>query len=416
MTGKKRVVVTGMGTLNPCGSTVEETWQNIIAGNSGIDTITLFDTSRLNVHIGGQVKKFDPAKYMDTKEARRRDRFCQLAVAATKLALEDSGLVITEENADDIGCIYGTAVGGLKSFFDASVVDVTDGPRKLHPFSIPMTIADGASGSIAIDWNIRGPNFAPVSACSAGADAIGLSYQAILLGQAKAMVCGGSETPLIEIGIGAFDRLGAMSHNNDDPKHACRPFDANRDGLVMGEGAATLILEDLDYALARGANIYAEIVGYGCTSDAFHVTAPAENGVGAARAMKRSLENAELQVTDIDWISAHATATALNDKYESIAIKSVFGARAYKIPISGTKSMTGHMMGATGALEVIFGIKAIETSTLPPTINFESGEMPDCDLDYVPNKARPQKVNTFMSNAFGFGGHNSVLIVKRFVA
>jgi 3-oxoacyl-[acyl-carrier-protein] synthase II len=261
---------------------------------------------------------------------------------------------------------------------------------------------------------LRGPNFAPVSACSAGADAIGLAYQAIRLGQAKAMVCGGSETPILLIGIGAFDRLGAMSHNNDHPKEACRPFDKDRDGLVMGEGAATLILEDLDFALARGAKPLAELIGYGCTSDAFHVTAPAENGVGAARAMKRALKDANLEVTDIDWISAHATATALNDKFESLAIKSVFGEQAYQIPISGTKAMTGHMMGATGALETIFAVKAIETSCVPPTINLETPELPECDLDYVPNQSRSMTVNTVMSNAFGFGGHNSVLIIRRY--
>jgi 3-oxoacyl-[acyl-carrier-protein] synthase II len=414
MSDRTRVVITGLGTVNPTGLTVEETWQNITAGNSGIGPITLFDSSQLNVHIGGEVKGFDPSNYMDSKDARRRDRFCQLAVAATRMALENSGLQITEEIADEVGCFYGTAVGGLRTFFEASLTTGSEGTRKLHPFVIPMTICDGASGSIAIDWNLRGPNFAPVSACSAGADAIGLAYQAIRLGQAKAMVCGGSETPILLIGIGAFDRLGAMSHNNDHPKEACRPFDKDRDGLVMGEGAATLILEDLDFALARGAKPLAELIGYGCTSDAFHVTAPAENGVGAARAMKRALKDANLEVTDIDWISAHATATALNDKFESLAIKSVFGEQAYQIPISGTKAMTGHMMGATGALETIFAVKAIETSCVPPTINLETPELPECDLDYVPNQSRSMTVNTVMSNAFGFGGHNSVLIIRRY--
>ena len=413
MKDKTRVVITGIGTVNSTGLSVEETWKNITDGNSGIGPITLFDTSPLNVHIGGQVWGFDPTNYMDGKEARRRDRFAQFAAAATQMAFAQAGLKITEDIADDVGCFYGTAVGGLKSFFDSSITLMQEGPRKLHPFAIPMTICDGASGSLAIDWNLRGPNLAPVSACAAGADAIGLSYQAILLGQAKAMVCGGSETPLLTIGMAAFDRLGAMSHNNDHPKEACKPFDKNRDGLVMGEGAATLILEDLEFALARDAQPLAEVIGYGCTSDAFHVTAPAENGVGAARAIQQALKNARLEPQDIDWISAHATATALNDKYETMAIKNVFGEQAYKLPVSGTKAMTGHMMGATGALEVILGVKAIETSCVPPTINYTTPD-PECDLDYVPNQAREMPVDVVMSNAFGFGGHNSVIIIKRF--
>ncbi|MBI5564386.1 MAG: beta-ketoacyl-[acyl-carrier-protein] synthase family protein, partial [Chloroflexi bacterium] len=274
---------------------------------------------------------------------------------------------------------------------------------------------DGGSSAISIDWGIHGPNFSPVSACAAGADAIGLAYQSIKLGQCQVVVAGGSEVPIMIVGMAAFDRLGAMSHNNDHPTEACKPFDKTRDGLVMGEGAGVVILEELDYALARGARPIAELIGYGCTSDAFHLTAPAENGVGAARAMKFALKDAGLQPTDIDWLSAHATATALNDKYESMAIKSVFGDYAYKLPISGTKSMTGHMMGATGAVELILGIKAIECGLVPPTINYTTPD-PDCDLDYVPNTARTVKVDTFMSNAFGFGGHNSVLIAKRFVA
>ncbi len=410
----KRVVITGMGTVNPCGLTVEETWDNIVNGRSGIGPITLFDSSPLQVHIAGELKGFEPANYMDAKEARRRDRFIQMAVAATRMALEHSGLKITDETSEDIGCFYGTAVGGLKTYYEAVLTLEESGPRRLPPFCIPNTICDGASGAITIDWGIHGPNFSPVSACSAGADAIGLAYQSIKLDQCRAVVAGGSESPIIITGIGAFDRLGAMSHNNDHPQQACRPFDKNRDGLVMGEGAATVIVEDLEYALARGAQPLVEIIGYSCTSDAFHVTAPAENGVGAARAMKLALKDAGLEPKDIDWISAHATATALNDKYESIAIKSVFGEQAYKVPISGTKSMTGHMMGATGALEVIFGIKAIETGCVPPTTNYATMD-PECDLDYVPNQARAMTVNHFMSNAFGFGGHNSVLIVKRFV-
>ncbi len=415
MADRKRVVITGMGAVTPCGLTVEETWANMTAGKSGIGPITLFDSSPLAVHIAGEMKGFEPGNYMDFKESRRRDRFIQAAVAAARMAIEHANLKITPENSDEIGCFVGTAVGGLTTYYEAVLTLTSSGPRKLPPFSIPSTICDGGSSAISIDWGIHGPNFSPVSACAAGADAIGMAYQAIKLGQCQAVVAGGSEVPIMIVGMAAFDRLGAMSHNNDHPTEACKPFDKNRDGLVMGEGAGIVIVEDLDYALARGAEPLAELIGYGSTSDAFHVTAPAENGVGAARAMKFALKDAGLQPTDIDWLSAHATATALNDKYESMAIKSVFGEHAYKLPISGTKSMTGHMMGATGAVELILGIKAIECGLVPPTINYSTPD-PECDLDYVPNTARAVKVDTFMSNAFGFGGHNSVLIAKRFVA
>src|SRR5512136_854220 len=409
----RRVVVTGIGTVNSTGLTVEESWSNVLAGKSGIGQLDLYDTSALNVHIGGQAWGFDPAKYMDPRDARRRDRFCQLAVAATRQALEDAQLHITEDNADDVGCIYGTGAGGLQSFVELINVFNKEGPRRLHPFAIPMVIDDSTASAIAIDWNLRGPNFAPVSACAAGADAIGLAFRLIRDGDAQAIVAGGTEMPLHALPMAAFDRLGAMSRNNDHPKTACRPFDKKRDGLVMGEGAAALILEELRFARARGVKILAELVGYGCTSDAFHVTAPAENGIGAAKAKRRALDDAGLAPADIDWISAHGTATDLNDKFETAAIKSAFGEHAYRVPISGTKALTGHMMAATGALEALFGIKAIETGCVPPTINYETPD-PDCDLDYVPNQARPVTVNTFMSNAFGFGGHNAVLIFKRY--
>ncbi len=413
--GTRRVVVTGIGTVNCTGLTVEESWSNIVAGKSGLGTLTLTDTSKINVHIGGQAWGFDPTKYMDAREARRRDRFCQLAVAATRMALEQSSLPINDDTADEIGCIYGTGAGGLDSFAEFSRVFEQEGGRKLHPFAVPMVLNDAASSAIAIDFNVRGPNVTPVSACASGADAIGLAYRLIQMGDARAVITGGTEMPLVPLPMAAFDRLGAMSRNNDYPQAACRPFDKNRDGLVMGEGAATLIVEELEFAQARDAHILAEIIGYGCTSDAYHVTAPAENGIGAAKAMKRALIDAGLTPHDVDWISAHATATPLNDKFETAAIKSVFGEHAYRIPISGTKGMTGHMMAATGALEVLFGIKAIETGWIPPTINLDTPD-PDCDLDYVPHHARQVTVNTFMSNAFGFGGHNSALILKRFTA
>src|SRR5512139_2053226 len=409
----KRVVVTGMGTVNCTGLTIEESWANVLAGKSGIGYFDLYDAAALNVRIGGQAWGFDPAAYMAPRDARRRDRFCQLAVAATRQALENAQLQVTEDNADDIGCVYGTGSGGIQSFFELTRVFATEGPRRLHPFAIPMVIDDSAASAIAIDWNLRGPNFAPVSACAAGADAIGLAFRLIQDGDAQAIVAGGTEMPLHALPMAAFDRLGAMSRNNDHPRTACRPFDKNRDGLVMGEGAATLILEELRFARARGAHILAEIAGYGCTSDAFHVTAPAENGIGAAKAMRRALHDAGLTAVDINWISAHATATDLNDKFETAAIKSVFSEHAYRVPISGTKALTGHMMAATGVLETLFGIKAIETGWVPPTINYETPD-PECNLDCVPNQARQVTVNTFMSNAFGFGGHNGVLIFKRY--
>ena len=411
--GAKRVVITGMGTVNCTGLTVDESWNNVIAGKSGIGIIDLYDTAALNVHIGGQAWGFDPTKYMDAREARRRDRVTQLAVAATHEALAQSQLTITEDNADEIGCVYGTGAGGLQSFAEFLRIFDREGARRLHPFAVPMVLNDGASSAVAIDWNLRGPNYAPVSACASGADALGLAYRLIQCGDARAMVAGGTEMPLVDLPMAAFDRLGAMSRDNDHPKTACKPFDKNRNGLVMGEGGATLIMEDLEFAQARGAHVLVELVGYGCTSDAFHVTAPAENGIGAAKAMRRALQDAGLAPTDIDWISPHATATPLNDKFETAAIKSVFGEQAYRIPVSGTKSMTGHCMAMTGVLESIFGIKAIETGRVPPTINYETPD-PECDLDYVPNTARSVTVNTFMSNAFGFGGHNAVLIFKRY--
>ncbi|HTP09792.1 MAG TPA: beta-ketoacyl-ACP synthase II [Anaerolineae bacterium] len=408
-----RVVITGMGTVNCTGLTVEESWANVVAGRSGIAPLTLFDHSACSVHIGGEVKQFDPANYMDFKEARRRDRFCQLGVAAAKQALDQSGLTITEDVADNVGVIFGTGTGGLESYTQFVQGYYREGAKRIHPFAIPMVICDSPAAAMAIDWNLRGPNFAPVSACAAAADAIGLACQSIKLQQAKAFIAGGSEGSIHLAGILAFDRLGAMSRNNADPAGACKPFDKNRDGIVMGEGAAAVMVEELEFAQAHGAKVLAEVIGYAATSDAFHVIAPAENGVGARRAMQRALQDAGVQPAAIDWISAHGTGTQLNDKFETMAIKDVFGEQAYNIPITSTKPLTGHMMGATGALEVIFGIKALETGLIPPTINYQTPD-PDCDLDYVPNVARERRIDTFMSNAFGFGGHNAVLVLKRF--
>ncbi len=410
---KTRVVITGMGTINPCGLDVDSTWDNLLHGRSGVGPLTLIDPGPLNVKIAAEVKNFDPAKYMDPRDARRRDRFCQFAVAATKQAVEQAGLRVDESNAEDVGVYIGTAVGGLQAYFDSISTLIKEGPRRMNPFTITMIIADGASTQVAIELGARGPNISPVSACSAGADAIGLAYEEIQRGDVKAMICGGTEATITTVGIASFDRLGAMTRENDDPARACRPFSADRAGLVMGEGAGIFVLESLESALARGARPLAELVGYGCTCDAFHVSAPLENGAGAAKAMELALKHAGLAPDDVDHINAHATGTPLNDPMETKAIKAVFGERAYKIPISATKSMTGHMMGATGALEAIMCVQAIRTGCVPPTINLTQPD-PECDLDYVPNAAREVPVRVAISNAFGFGGHNAVLAIKRY--
>jgi len=410
---KPRVVITGMGTINPCGLDVETTWDNIVNGRTGIGPITLFDPSPLNVHIAAEVKGFDPANYMEGKEARRRDRFAQFAIAATVQAVNQARLKIDESSADDVGVVVGTAVGGLHSWFECVETYLTQGPRRMNPFTMTMIIADSASAQVAIIVGARGPNFAPVSACAAGADGIGMAYELILRGEVPAMICGGSEATVTGLGIASFDRLGAMTRENDNPTTACRPFSKDRSGLVMGEGAAMLVIETLEHALARGVEPLAELIGYGCTCDAFHISAPLEDGSGAAKAMKQALKHADLQPSDVDFISAHGTATSLNDPMETRAIKTVFGERAYKIPVSGTKSMTGHMMGATGALEALLCVQAIRTGRVPPTINLRVPD-PDCDLDYVPSVARDVPVRIAMSNAFGFGGHNSVLILQRY--
>jgi len=409
----RRVVITGMGTVNPLGKTVSETWENLISGVSGVGPITLFDASGWSVQIACEVKNFVPANYMDPKEARRRDRCEQLATAAAKEALEHSGLAITEANAERVAVVVSSAIGGISSL-EAGVHTLTDqGARRLSPFLIPMLMPNGASGLVAIDTGAKGANFSVTSACASGADGIGAAWNLIRNGEADAAITGGTEHTICPIGIGAFDRLGAMSRHNDDYSMTPQPFDKNRDGLVMGEGAAVLILEELEHAKARGAQILAELAGYAATADAFHVTAPTEDGAGGAAAMRRAMQVAGLNPEDVDYINAHGTGTPLNDASETRAIKAAFGEYAYKVPVSSTKSMTGHMMGATGALEAIFCAKAIETNCLPPTIHYQTPD-PECDLDYVPNVARDWKVRAAMSNAFGFGGHNAVLVIQHF--
>jgi beta-ketoacyl-acyl-carrier-protein synthase II len=408
-----KVVITGMGTVNPLGLTVEESWKNAVDGVSGVGPITLFDSSSLNVHFAAEVKDFDPSQYMDAKEARRRDRFEQLGTAAAKDAIENAGLEITEANSGRIGVLVSSAIGGIKSLSDAVITNFTEGPRRVSPFLIPMLMPNGAAGMIAIDHHITGPCFSVASACASGIDGIGTAFLMLKAGMIDAAIAGGAEMTICSVGVAAFDRVGAMSRRNDDYSMTPQPFDKNRDGLVMGEGAGVLVLELETHAKARGANILAELAGYGATADAYHVTAPHEHGAGGAAAMKMALESAQANVDELGYINAHGTGTSLNDQSETRAVKAAFGDAAYKISISSTKSMTGHMMGATGALEVIFCTQAIREGVLPPTIHYETPD-PECDLDYIPNQAREKSISLAISNAFGFGGHNAVAAVRKY--
>lgn len=409
----ERVVITGMGTVNPLGLTVEESWKNAVNGVSGVGPITLFDSSPLNVHFAAEVKGFEADRYMDAKEARRRDRFEQLGVAASKDALASSGLEVTDANTGRIGVLVSSAIGGIKSLQDAVITNYTEGPRRVSPFLIPMLMPNGAAGMIAIDYQIKGPCFSVASACASGADGIGTALLMLKAGMIDAALAGAAETTVCSTGVAAFDRVGAMSRRNEDYSMAPQPFDKNRDGLVMGEGAAVLVLETESHARARGANILAELAGYGATADAFHVTAPHEKGEGGSAAMQMALASARATVDDVGYINAHGTGTPLNDQSETRAVKAAFGEKAYETPISSTKSMTGHMMGATGALEAIFCVQAIREGVLPPTIHYETPD-PECDLDYIPNQAREKKIDLALSNAFGFGGHNAVLAIRKY--
>lgn len=409
----EKIVITGMGTVNPLGLTVQESWRNVVNGVSGVGPITLFDPSALNIHFAAEVKNFAPENYMDAKEARRRDRFEQLGVAAAKDAIASSGLEITDANAGRTGVLVSSAIGGIKSLSDAVITNHTEGPRRVSPFLIPMLMPNGAAGMIAIDHQIKGPCFSVASACASGADGIGTAFLMLKAGMIDAAVTGAAEMTICSVGVAAFDRVGAMSRRNGDYSMAPQPFDKNRDGLVMGEGAAVLMLERESHAKKRGANILAELAGYGATADAFHVTAPHETGAGGAAAMRMALESAQANDEELGYISAHGTGTSLNDLSETRAVKAAFGERAYQIPISSTKSMTGHMMGATGALEAIFCVQVVREGVLPPTIHYETPD-PACDLDYIPNQAREKKVSLALSNAFGFGGHNAVLAVRAY--
>jgi 3-oxoacyl-[acyl-carrier-protein] synthase II len=407
------VVVTGIGALTPLGLDMATTWDNLIAGKSGIDYITLFDASNMEVKFAGEVKGFEPTDYIDRKSVRRMDRFAQLAVAAGYQAVKDADLKIDDSNQDDIGVFIGSGIGGLTTLFEQAKVLVEKGPDRVSPFLAPMMIADIAAAQISIALEVKGPNMCHTSACSSGSDAIGAAYEFIKNGNAQVMIAGGSESFINPLGITAFSSLKALSTRNDAPQKASRPFDRDRDGFIVSEGAVVLILESEEHALKRGANIMAEIIGYGATADAFHVTQPLENGEGAARAMQIAMKRSGVKPEEIDYINAHGTSTQLNDAMETKAIKAAMGEYARKVPISSTKSMTGHLIGCAGAIEPSICIMTILHGIIPPTINYENPD-PDCDLDYVPNTARKVEVNTALTNSFGFGGHNSVLILRRY--
>lgn len=406
-------MVTGMGMISPLGLDVPSTWQGLVSGKSGVDYITQFDPEPLETKIAAEVKNFDPAQYMDRKDLRRMERFVHFAVAASLQAVEQARLNIDATNAEGIGVVIGVGLGGLNTLLSQYQVFIERGADRVSPFLIPMMIADMASGQVAILLGAKGPNFCTTSSCASSSDAIGDAFEIIRRGDAQAMITGGSEAVINPLTIAGFNAARALSIRNHEPQKASRPFDAERDGFIMGEGAATLILESLPFATKRGALILAEVVGYGAAGDAYHITQPADGGEGGARSMRIALKEAGLEPGEIDYINAHGTSTPLNDKNETMAIKTVFGKGAYRIPISSTKSMVGHLLGAAGAMEAAISVLTIQNGVIPPTINLTSPD-PDCDLDYVPNTARQAVVNTALSNVFGFGGHNSTLIIRRY--
>jgi len=412
---RKRIVVTGMGAVTPVGNCVADSWDAVCAGTPGITRISRFDTDGFAAQIAGEVKDFDPRQYVDAREVRRMDRFTQYAVAAGQQAIDDSGLDINGHNTDRIGVFVGSGIGGIESLESQFAVMAARGPSRLSPFLIPMLLTDTAAGAISIRFGLRGPNLAVVSACATGAHAVGEGAAAIRRGDADVMICGSSEAAVTPMTIAGFAAMRALSTRNDAPAAASRPFEKQRDGFVVGEGAGVLVLESLEHALDRGARIYGEVAGYGATADASHITAPPEDGEGAARAMQSALEQAQLKPQDVQYINAHGTSTPLNDRAETQAIKAVFGEHAGALAVSSTKSMTGHLLGGAGGVESVFCLKAIEDNLIPPTINYEEPD-PDCDLDYVPNTARSTAVHAAMNNSFGFGGHNASLVFTRYEA
>ena len=410
---RKRVVVTGLGCVSPVGNNVADTWRALIEGKSGAAPITQFDAGHHKTKFAAEVKGFDGPALFGTREARKMDRFTQFATAATLEALAQSGLKIDESNRDRVGVLIGSGIGGIITLLQEVETLRERGPDRISPFLIPMMISDSAPGMIAIRVGARGPNFSLASACATGTNAVGEAAEIIRRGAADAMIAGAAEAAIVSVAIAGLNVMGALSARNDEPEKASRPFDKERDGFLMAEGGGILILESLEHAQARGADILCEFSGYGVSDDAYHISAPAEDGAGAALSMRLALENAGLGAGDIGYINAHGTSTTLNDKGETVAIKTVFGEQAYKIPISSTKSMTGHLLGASGALEAVICARVLRENILPPTINYEFPD-PVCDLDYVPNRARAARPKHVMSNSFGFGGHNATLILSRF--
>lgn len=411
---KRRVVVTGLGALSPLGNSVHQTWENAITGKSGIGPITKFDSSSYKSRIAGEIKNFDPAQFVNKQEIRRYDDFLLYAIASSEMAMVDAKLTISAKLSERTGVIIGSAIGGISTIEEELRNVLSDNPRKISPFAVPAILANLASGHVSIRFGAKGPINCAVTACAAGTSAIGDAYKTIAFGDADIMITGGVEAAITRLAVGGFSAMRALSQRNDEPQKASRPFDKDRDGFVIGEGCGIIVLEELSVALNRGARIYAEIAGYGCTSDAYHMAAPPPEHEGAARSMRIAIKDAGLNPEDIDYINAHGTSTPLNDLYETQAINFLFGEHAQKLMVSSTKSMTGHMLGATGGVEAIFAIKALQEGIIPPTINLDNpGE--GCNLDYVPNVARHKEINTAMSNTFGFGGVNAVLLFKKYV-
>ncbi|MCX7988132.1 MAG: beta-ketoacyl-ACP synthase II [Thermodesulfovibrio sp.] len=410
---KRRVVVTGLGAITPLGLDVKSTWQAILEGKSGVGYITHFDTSAYPVKIAAEVKGFEPTNYIEPKEVKKMDRFIHFAIAATQMAIDDSGLKIDKENSERIGIVIGSGMGGLPAIEYYHKLSLEKGWKRVSPFFIPMVIINLAAGQVSLKYGIKGPNLAVTTACASGNHAIGEAFRMIEYGDADVMIAGGAEAVITPMAVSGFSVMRALSTRNDEPEKASRPFDVDRDGFVMGEGAGIIIIEELEHALRRGAKIYAELSGYGMSSDAYHITAPAPEGEGGARCMKMALHDAGVRPEEVDYINAHGTATKQGDELETQAIKTVFGEHAYKLCVSSTKSMTGHLLGAAGGIEAIFTILSIYENVVPPTINLDNPD-PECDLDYVPYKSRKKEIKCAMTNSFGFGGTNASLVFKKF--
>ena len=410
---KHRAVITGMGVISPVGNNLEDFWNNLMDGRSGIDLLTRFDTSDLSTKVAGEVKDFDPTQFIEKKECRHMDRFAQFAIAAAKMAVKDADLDFDKVNKERAGAVLGCGIGGVITFEEQKEVLMNKGPGRVSPFFVPMLISNMAAGHLSIEFGLLGSSMTIVTACASATNAIGEALRLIQRGEADVVLCGGTEAPITKLAFAGFCSMKAMSTEKENPKQACRPFDKRRSGFVMGEGAGVLVLESLEHAKARGARIYAELAGYGSSCDAYHITTPVPDGIGAARAMQQALTDAGLVPSDINYINAHGTGTGPNDSTETSAIKSVFGSSAAKVSISSTKSMTGHLMGAAGAIEAVICALSIDREGIPPTINYAEPD-PECDLDYVPNEARKQPVKAALSNSLGFGGHNATIVLKKF--